>query len=82
MWPGRNQVNLIGNANEEDEMIVDQQNNPVQSDSNNQILEFSPPKQNEGHQRRNSPAKTPKRRRRAIQGFIDGLHNKTNKSSK
>ena len=63
-------------------MIVDQHNNLIQSESNNQILEFSPPKQNEGPQRRNSPAKTPKRRRKAVQGFIDGLNNKTNKSSK
>lgn len=45
MWPGQNEVNVIGNAEEELEMIVDQQNNLIQIDSNNQILEFSPPKQ-------------------------------------
>jgi hypothetical protein len=46
-WPARHQVNIIGNADEEQEMIVDQQNNLIQSESNNQILQFSPPKQNQ-----------------------------------
>jgi hypothetical protein len=63
-------------------MIVDQQNNIIRSESKNQILEFSPPKQNES-MRRTSPAKTPRRnqpRRKAVQGFVDGL--RTNKSIK
>jgi hypothetical protein len=73
-------VNVIGNADEELEMIVDQQNNPVLSENNNQILEFSPPKQNEGPIRRNSPVKTPRKKRKGVQGFVDGLN--TNKSTK
>ena len=58
LWPGRNEVNFIGNADESQEMIVDQQNNIIRSESN-QILEFSPPKQKEVLQRRNTPSKTP-----------------------
>ena len=58
-FPRENQVNIIGNEGDEQEMIVDQQNSLIRSQSNNQILEFSPPKQNEDQRRRNSPAKTP-----------------------
>jgi hypothetical protein len=45
-------VNVIGNIEDEQEMIVDQQNNPIQSDSNNLILQFSPPKQKSNPKRR------------------------------
>ena len=83
-FPMGNKINIIGNIEDaQDDMIVDQlHDDMIRSESNNRLLDFSPPKQNQ--QRRSSPAKTPKRntqkRRNAVQGFVDGL--KTNKSIK
>lgn len=62
-------------------MQIDAGDHVIRSASNNQVLEFSPPKQNDDNLRRGSPAKTPTRqRRKAVQKFYDGL--KTNKSFK
>ena len=53
-------------------MIVDLQNNEIRSQpDNNQVLQFSPPKQ----ARNNSPAKTPRKQRNAVRKLHEELKN-------